>query len=76
MIPKGNPNQHDEMNVWGGRVFSRATTTAGNKQTSMQAGMQLVAGVSEKATAIKLIKGVIRSRCWSSRGRSPSPTTS
>lgn len=54
MIPKAMGNPGDEVN---GRMFRRYYG-GGHKQMSMQTGMNLVR-VSEKASSIKLIRGVV-----------------
>jgi hypothetical protein len=58
MIPKNAGGQHDEMNGWGGMRISRRYYGGGYKQMSMQVGMNLIR-VSEKASSIKLIRGVV-----------------
>jgi hypothetical protein len=55
MIPRPVVNPGDEL---GGRVFRSRYYGGGHKQMSMQAGMNLVR-VSEKAGAIKYIRGVV-----------------
>lgn len=57
MIPRNSGNQNDEMNAWGGRV-SRRYYNGGHKQMSMQIGLSLIR-VSEKASSIKLVRGVV-----------------
>ncbi|MFO0926336.1 MAG: HEAT repeat domain-containing protein [Gemmataceae bacterium] len=55
MLPAANPNQDP---MWGGIGFSRRHYNGGYKQQNLTVGVQLVR-VSEKATALKHLRGVV-----------------
>jgi hypothetical protein len=57
--PNQNPNHYEEFNPWGGGMrLGRRYYGGGYKQMSMQTGLSLTR-ISEKATTIKVIRGVV-----------------